>query len=168
MFRFAVDATRIVSDTDCFCVGACPQGCGIELATPIASDVVEYLQDKHIPAKELVIISQPQGTNDRAINGSQAANGLAYGIAIDPLVRRYPQVHLFLAMPMGLAILLDTVGMPCPAQPSTRISSSSDTSRPSPPNLVSIEAARSNFCCLAILLATSLIIPYYHDDDRRL
>jgi hypothetical protein len=126
MFRFAVDATRIVSDTDCFCVGACPQGCGIELATPIASDVVEYLQDKHIPAKELVIISQPQGTNDRAINGSQAANGLAYGIAIDPLVRRYPQVHLFLAMPMGLAILLDTVGMPWPAQPSTRISSSSD------------------------------------------
>jgi hypothetical protein len=80
----------------------------IEMTTPITDDVVEYLRRNAIPAQELITIARPAGTNDRFIASSEAANALAYGIreAVRPLVRRHPHIHLFLAAPMGLVLLL--------------------------------------------------------------
>jgi len=80
----------------------------IGLATPITDAVINYLQDNGIPVGELVSVGRPRGTHDAFIVGSHAANALAYGIreAVRPLVRRHGRVHLFLAMPMGLAMLL--------------------------------------------------------------
>lgn len=83
-------------------------GVAIEVATPITSDVLSFARDHELPIGRLVIISPPGGPRDNAVNGPADACALAVGIrdAVRREVRRHVRVHLFLAGPMGLALLL--------------------------------------------------------------
>lgn len=92
----------------------------IGLTTNIRSDVVAFLHRSHAPVNRLLYVSPGQGTNDRLIVGSAAANALAYGIreVVRPHARRHRHVHLFLAVPMGMAMLL---GHRWNAMPSTTV-----------------------------------------------
>ena len=81
---------------------------GIEVATTMTADVQAFLQDQQIPAGRLVILGPPGGPRDNAITGPEQACALAVGLrdAARRTVRGHPRVHLFLATPMGLALLL--------------------------------------------------------------
>src|SRR5258708_39705949 len=76
----------------------------IEIATPIAVDVMRYLRDQQLPVERLVVLSPSGGPRDNAIAGSVEACALTYGIR--EAARGHPRVHLFLAGPMGLSLLL--------------------------------------------------------------
>lgn len=56
----------------------------------------------------LVVITPPRGPRDNAVSGPADACALAVGIrdAVRREVKGYTRVHLFLAGPMGLALLL--------------------------------------------------------------
>ncbi|MFI5761303.1 SAVED domain-containing protein [Streptomyces sp. NPDC051563] len=71
-------------------------------------DVVDYLREQNIPASKLLILTPPAGPNDGSVSDSHAANALAVGIrdALRRPTRTTPRIHLFLACPMGLALLL--------------------------------------------------------------
>ena len=81
---------------------------GIEVATKITSDVQTFLRDRQIPAGRLVILGPPNGPRDNAVGSPEEACALAVGIrdAVRRAVRNHQRVHLFLAGPMGLALLL--------------------------------------------------------------
>jgi SMODS-associated and fused to various effectors sensor domain len=80
----------------------------IEAATPIAGDVVRYLRDQQVPVQRLVVFSPPGGPRDNAVEGPAGACALAYGLrqAARQATGTHPRVHLFLAGPMGLALIL--------------------------------------------------------------
>ncbi len=79
----------------------------VEIATPIATDVREFLHHSHVPVGRLVVLRPPGGARDNAIATPEDAAALAVGIR-DAARResRGNRVHLFLAGPMGLALLL--------------------------------------------------------------
>ncbi|MFD3948008.1 SAVED domain-containing protein [Streptomyces sp. NPDC058579] len=66
------------------------------------------LREQIIPASRLLILTPPAGPKDRSVLDSHAANALAVGIrdALRRPARTHPRIHLFLACPMGLALLL--------------------------------------------------------------
>lgn len=72
------------------------------------SDVRSFLQDRQIPVGRLLILGPPGGPRDNAIAGPEEACSLAVGIrdAARRAGRGHERVHLFLATPMGLAVLL--------------------------------------------------------------
>jgi hypothetical protein len=80
----------------------------IEVAAPLAEDVIEFLKRDRIAVDRLVVLRPPGGTKDNSIADAADANSLAVGIR--NAARRASQglgdVHLFLAGPMGLALLL--------------------------------------------------------------
>jgi hypothetical protein len=79
----------------------------VEIATPIAADVREFLIRSHVPVGQLVVLRPPGGARDNAIATPEDAAALAVGIR--DAARRAAcgnRVHLFLAGPMGLAMLL--------------------------------------------------------------
>jgi hypothetical protein len=80
----------------------------IEVATTMTADVQAYLQDRRIPADRLVVLGPPGGPRDNAVAGPEQACALAVGLrdAARRAAHRHPRVHLFLATPMGLALLL--------------------------------------------------------------
>jgi hypothetical protein len=80
----------------------------IEVATSIAADVQAFLRDQHQPVERLVVLQPPGGPRDNAVDGAEQACALAVGLrdAARHAAHRYPRVHLFLATPMGLALLL--------------------------------------------------------------
>jgi hypothetical protein len=80
----------------------------IQIATPIASDVLEFLHDQHLPVDQLVLLSPPDGPNDNAVGSPQDACALTVGLrdAARRATHGHPRVHLFLAGPMGLSLLL--------------------------------------------------------------
>ena len=80
----------------------------IEVATPITNDVLSFLHDRDLPVGRLVVLTPPSGTRDNVVRGPADACALAVGIrdAVRREVRGYSCVHLFLAGPMGLALLL--------------------------------------------------------------
>lgn len=80
----------------------------IQIATPITEDVIDFLRDRQIPVERLLVFSPPGGPRDNVVAGPTAACALAYGLrqAARRAVRGHPRVHLFLAGPMGLALLL--------------------------------------------------------------
>jgi SMODS-associated and fused to various effectors sensor domain len=80
----------------------------VEVATPIVSDVLRFLRDMHIPAHQLIVVAPPGGARDNAVCGPGDACALAVGIrdVVRRLLPGHPKVHLFLAGPMGLALLL--------------------------------------------------------------
>jgi hypothetical protein len=80
----------------------------IQIATPIADDVLDFLRGQHRPVARLVLLSPPGDPRDNAVGSPEDACALAYGLR--QLARRtardHPRVHLFLAGPMGLSLLL--------------------------------------------------------------
>lgn len=83
-------------------------GVVIEIATPITSDVLSFLRDRDIPVGRLVVLTAPGGPRDNAVRGPADACALAVSIrdAVRREVHGYSRLHLFLAGPMGLALLL--------------------------------------------------------------
>lgn len=81
---------------------------GIAIATTLTDDVRVFVQDQQIPAGRLVILSPRGGPRDNAVSGPEDAAALAVGIRdiVCRLARGHRRVHLFLAGPMGLALLL--------------------------------------------------------------
>lgn len=71
-------------------------------------DVLEYLEGQNIHASRLLILTPPAGPKDRSVLDSPAANALAVGLrdALRRPSRSASRIHLFLACPMGLALLL--------------------------------------------------------------
>lgn len=80
----------------------------IEVATMMTADVRRFLQEHRIPADRLVVLRPPGGSRDNAVAGPEQACALAVGLrdAARRAARGCPRVHLFLATPMGLALLL--------------------------------------------------------------
>lgn len=80
----------------------------IEVATTITADVQAFLLDRHVPVGRLVVLGPPGGPRDNAVTGAEQACALAVGLrdAARRAAHGHPRVHLFLATPMGLALLL--------------------------------------------------------------
>ena len=80
----------------------------IEVATPIADDVVAWIRKHQLPVRRLVAISPVGRPRDIAVASASDACALAVGIrdAVRRELKGGPQVHLFIAGPMGLALLL--------------------------------------------------------------
>ncbi|WP_316746145.1 SAVED domain-containing protein [Streptomyces sp. MK7] len=77
-------------------------------AQDLTHDVLDHLRDQHTPVATLLVLTPPAGPKDGSIPDSQAANALAVGIrdTLRRATRTTPRIHLFLACPMGLALLL--------------------------------------------------------------
>jgi hypothetical protein len=80
----------------------------IEVATPIANDVMAWISEQRVPVGRLIAISPAGGPRDNAVAGADDACALAVGIreVVRREVKGCPRIHLFLAGPMGLALLL--------------------------------------------------------------
>lgn len=80
----------------------------IQIVTPIAGDVQEFLRDRQLRVDRLVLLGPSDGPRDNAIGSPEDACALAVGLrdAARRAVRGCPRVHLFLAGPMGLSLLL--------------------------------------------------------------
>ena len=80
----------------------------IEIATTMTADVQAFLLDRHIPVGRLVVLGPPGGPRDNAVAGPEQACALAVGLRDHArrAAHGHPRVHLFLATPMGLALLL--------------------------------------------------------------
>ncbi len=80
----------------------------VEIATAMTVDVTRFLRDRTMPVQRLVVIGPSGGPRDDAVTSPEDACALAIGIrdAVRRVVRGHPRVHLFLACPMGLALLL--------------------------------------------------------------
>ena len=80
----------------------------IEIATTMTADVQAFLLDHHIPVAGLVVLGPPGGPRDNAVAGPEQACALAFGLRDHArrAAHGHPRVHLFLATPMGLALLL--------------------------------------------------------------
>lgn len=80
----------------------------IEVATPITDDVLDFIHGKQVPIRRLIVLRPPGGPKDNSVGGSVAANALAVGIRNHArrAVKGHPRIHLFLAGPMGLSLLL--------------------------------------------------------------
>ncbi len=81
---------------------------GVEVATMMTSDVQTFLRDRQIPVGRLIILGPPGGPRDNAVGSPEEACALAVSMrdAARRAVRGHRRVHLFLAGPMGLALLL--------------------------------------------------------------
>lgn len=90
-------------------------GSDLAVAVGVATDptvaVTEYLRNEEIPVSELVTIQPATGADDQAI--TDAGQAVAYAQQIRDLVRQeldrqhaVERIHLFLAGPGGLALLL--------------------------------------------------------------
>lgn len=80
----------------------------IEVATPMADDVIRWIRDNALSVRRLVVLGPSGGPRDNAVIDAEDARAQAVGIrnAIRQEVRNHPRVHLFLAGPMGLSLLL--------------------------------------------------------------
>jgi CBASS immunity sensor of nucleotide second messenger signals len=77
-------------------------------ATDPTEDVLEFISKHELPIDRLLILYPPAGAKDNAIPDAAAAVALAVGIrdTVRQASRNNPRVHLFLAGPLGLALLL--------------------------------------------------------------
>ena len=80
----------------------------VEIATPIADDVIAFLREQAVPVGRLLVVGPSGGPRDNAIADPENACALAVGIrnTVRRELKGCPTVHLFLAGPMGLALLL--------------------------------------------------------------
>ncbi len=80
----------------------------VEIATSITDDVLTYIREQKLLVDRLFVMTPPQGPKDSAVADASAANALAVGIRDQArrATRGADQAHLFLAGPMGLALLL--------------------------------------------------------------
>jgi hypothetical protein len=80
----------------------------VSVATGLTDDVLEYLKDTGSPVGTLLTLAPPNGAFDRSVASPAEANALAAGIrdAARRAAKGHPRIHLFLAAPMGLALLI--------------------------------------------------------------
>ncbi|GAA0927310.1 SAVED domain-containing protein [Streptomyces thermoalcalitolerans] len=81
----------------------------IAVAADLTEDVLEYLREQNLPVGKLIVLTPPSGSaKDGSVPDSNTANALAVGIRdyLRRSTRRVRRMHLFLACPMGLAVLL--------------------------------------------------------------
>jgi hypothetical protein len=80
----------------------------VEVATELTEDVMTYLRDRQLPIDRLIVLQPAGGPKDNAIPDGATANALAIGLRNQARrsSRGCNRVHLFLAGPMGLALLL--------------------------------------------------------------
>ncbi len=87
---------------------------GDELAVALAivtdptDDVLAFVCKQELPIERLLVLHPPTGAQDNAVPDAAAAVALAVGVrdTVRRACRNNPRVHLFLAGPMGLALLL--------------------------------------------------------------
>jgi hypothetical protein len=80
----------------------------VAVATQMTDDALTFLRTHQVPVDRLVVLQPPGGAKDNSIATPAAAVALAVGIR-DQTRRtlRHPRrIHLFLAGPMGLSLLL--------------------------------------------------------------
>jgi hypothetical protein len=88
------------------------QGNDVAIVANVATDatdaVAAWLNEQSLPVGNLLAVTPARGAGPNAVNGPDSAHGLA--LAIRDLARRNApssgRVHLFLAGPLGLSILL--------------------------------------------------------------
>ncbi|UGQ13555.1 SAVED domain-containing protein [Yinghuangia sp. ASG 101] len=81
----------------------------IAIATDPTEDVLTYLREQDLPVSKLIVLSPPgTAARDGSVPDSTAANALAVGIRdhLRRAARPVRRMHLFLACPMGLSLLL--------------------------------------------------------------
>ena len=80
----------------------------ISVAADPVEDVLEFVGAAGLPVERLVSVSPVSGIRDNAIPDAGAAAAFAQGCrdAVRKACRRNTRIHLFLAGPMGLALLL--------------------------------------------------------------
>jgi hypothetical protein len=80
----------------------------LAVATDPTEDVLEFVCKRELPIERLLVLHPPAGTKDNAVPDAAAAVALAVGVrdTVRQACRNNPRVHLFLAGPMGLALLL--------------------------------------------------------------
>jgi hypothetical protein len=80
----------------------------IEVATSITDDVLGYVRTHKLPVDRLVVLQPPTGAKDNSVASPATAVALAVGLRDQARrsAKRCPRVHLFLAGPMGLSLLL--------------------------------------------------------------
>lgn len=80
----------------------------VAVAADLAPDVEHFIREQNLPAKRLLVLRPPGGTNDHSVPDTATANALATGIrdAVRRACRDTDKIHLFLASPMGLALML--------------------------------------------------------------
>lgn len=80
----------------------------VEISTSMADDVLSWIRLQSVPIARLVVLRPADGPRSSAVAGPGAASAWAEGIrdAARRAVKGFRRVHLFLAAPMGLALLL--------------------------------------------------------------
>lgn len=80
----------------------------ISVAADPVEDVLAFVEDAGLPVERLISLSPVAGIRDNAIPDAKAAAAFAQGCrdAARKACRRNTRIHLFLAGPMGLALLL--------------------------------------------------------------
>lgn len=80
----------------------------IAVATDPTDDVLDFLHAEALPVDRLLVLRPAGGAQDNAVPTAAAANALAVGLrdAVRRASKDSPRIHLFLAGPMGLAMLL--------------------------------------------------------------
>jgi hypothetical protein len=82
----------------------------LAITTDLTDDVRDYLGAINLPVRSLATITQATGSSDQAVSGPAHAVALAQAIRdeVRQLARaaQAPRVHLFMACPGGLALLL--------------------------------------------------------------
>lgn len=80
----------------------------IAVATHVTDDVLAFLRGCQVPVDRLVVLQPPGGAKDNSVATAATAVALAVGIRdqIRRAVKEPRRVHLFLAGPMGLSLLL--------------------------------------------------------------
>ncbi|MFD0393766.1 SAVED domain-containing protein [Streptomyces nogalater] len=81
----------------------------IAVAADLTEDVLEYLREQNLPVGKLIVLTPPSGSaKDGSVPDGTTANALAAGMRdrLRRFSRRIRRMHLFLACPMGFAVLL--------------------------------------------------------------
>jgi hypothetical protein len=81
----------------------------VDIATTATPDVIDWLRDTQGPIGDVITVSVPSGhAKDNAITDPAEAVALAVGIrdVARQAARTSPRIHLFMACPAGLALLL--------------------------------------------------------------
>jgi hypothetical protein len=80
----------------------------IEVSAPIGEAVTDWIRERALPVRRLVVIGPASGPRDNAVAGAGEACALAAGIrdAVRQQVKGHSRIHLFIAAPMALALLL--------------------------------------------------------------
>ncbi|HET7444254.1 MAG TPA: SAVED domain-containing protein [Solirubrobacterales bacterium] len=83
----------------------------VSISNEIAADVVHFIEAEDSPVKRLLTLSPDDGPDRAAISSPAQARGCAAAILgqLRERSKNFPEIHLFLSCPNGLAVLLGHV-----------------------------------------------------------